>query len=36
MPRVFINSKCIGGGDDTARLDNEKKLKPMLENCGAL
>ena len=36
VPRVFINGKCIGGGDDTERLDRDNKLKPMLEQAGAL
>jgi glutaredoxin 3 len=36
VPRVFINGKCIGGGDDTARLDAENKLKELLKNAGAL
>lgn len=31
VPRVFINGKCIGGGDDTARLDKEGKLKALLD-----
>jgi glutaredoxin 3 len=36
VPRVFINGNCIGGGDDTARLDRENKLKPLLESINAL
>jgi glutaredoxin 3 len=36
VPRVFIGGKFIGGGDDTARMDKENKLKPMLENAGAI
>jgi glutaredoxin 3 len=36
VPRVFINGKCIGGGDDTARLERENTLKGLLEACGAL
>ncbi len=36
VPRVFIGGQFIGGGDDTARMDKENKLKPMLENAGAL
>jgi glutaredoxin 3 len=36
VPRVFINGKCIGGGDDTARLDRDNKLKELLKNAGAL
>jgi glutaredoxin 3 len=36
VPRVFIGGNCIGGGDDTARLDKDNKLKGLLENVGAL
>lgn len=36
VPRVFINGKCIGGGDDTARLDKDNRLEPMLKSCGAI
>ena len=36
VPRVFINGKCIGGGDDTAKLDSHNKLKALLDECGAL
>merc|ERR1712066_1164075 len=36
VPRVFIGGKCIGGGDEVASLDAKGKLKPMLEDVGAL
>jgi glutaredoxin 3 len=36
VPRVFIDGKCIGGGDDTAKLDSQNKLKPLLLSCGAI
>ncbi|XP_003738298.1 glutaredoxin [Galendromus occidentalis] len=34
VPRVFIGGKCIGGGDDTARLDSEGKLESLLKEAG--
>ncbi len=36
VPRVFIGGKCIGGGDDTASLDQDKKLGELLKKAGAL
>ncbi|KAJ8305012.1 hypothetical protein KUTeg_018595 [Tegillarca granosa] len=30
VPRVFINGKCIGGGDETAALHSSGKLKSLL------
>ncbi|CAF0889268.1 unnamed protein product [Brachionus calyciflorus] len=36
VPRVFINGKCIGGGDDTARLDSNGQLKELLQACDAI
>jgi glutaredoxin 3 len=36
VPRVFIDGKSIGGGDDTARLEKDGKLKPLLESIDAL
>ena len=36
VPRVFIGGKCVGGGDEVASLDAKGKLKPMLEEVGAL
>jgi len=32
VPRVFINGKFIGGGDETAQLKKEGKLKQMIED----
>lgn len=36
VPRVFIGGKCIGGGDETAKLERDNKLKPALEACAAI
>jgi glutaredoxin 3 len=36
VPRVFINGKCIGGGDDTAKMEKDGKLKPLLDSIQAL
>ena len=36
VPRVFVNGKFIGGGDDTHRLAQNGELKKMLEGIGAL
>jgi glutaredoxin 3 len=36
VPRVFIKGKCIGGGDDTERLERDGKLKQLLTEAGAL
>ncbi|KAL4228231.1 Glutaredoxin-2 [Mactra antiquata] len=30
VPRVFINGECIGGWDETRRLDSKDKLKDLL------
>jgi len=30
VPRVFIHGKCIGGGDDTARLYDSGELQSMI------
>lgn len=30
VPRVFVNGKCIGGGDDTAALAASGRLAKML------
>lgn len=32
VPRVFINQKCIGGCDDTFRLEKSGELKNQLES----
>ncbi len=31
VPRVFVNGQFIGGCDDTEKLDNENKLKPLID-----
>ena len=36
VPRVFIGGNFVGGGDDTARLDENGKLKILLQECGAI
>jgi glutaredoxin 3 len=36
VPRVFINKKFIGGGDDTERLHKNGELKKLLEDAQAL
>ncbi|CAF0918150.1 unnamed protein product [Didymodactylos carnosus] len=36
VPRVFINGKCIGGGDDTQMLENKGELKQLLTNANAI
>jgi len=36
VPRVFIGQKFVGGGDDVAHLQSQGKLKPMLQEAGAL
>jgi glutaredoxin 3 len=36
VPRVFIDGKCIGGGDETMSAHRNKTLGPMLEKAGAL
>eukprot|EP00405_Crypthecodinium_cohnii_P020256 CAMPEP_0206471788 /NCGR_PEP_ID=MMETSP0324_2-20121206/31785_1 /ASSEMBLY_ACC=CAM_ASM_000836 /TAXON_ID=2866 /ORGANISM="Crypthecodinium cohnii, Strain Seligo" /LENGTH=141 /DNA_ID=CAMNT_0053946207 /DNA_START=133 /DNA_END=558 /DNA_ORIENTATION=- len=36
FPRVFIQGKCVGGGDDVADLFESGKLRGMLEKAGAL
>ena len=36
VPRVFIKGHCIGGGDDTEKLEREGKLKQLLAEAGAL
>ena len=34
VPRVFIDGKCIGGGDDTERLARSGELQKMLQGVG--
>lgn len=36
VPRVFIAGECIGGGDDTAKLDKTGDLKKKLEKANAI
>jgi len=36
VPRVFIDGKFIGGGDETAALDEGGELKAMLTQKGIL
>jgi glutaredoxin 3 len=36
VPRVFIGGECIGGGDDTERLDKQGELEKKLKNVNAL
>uniref|UniRef100_A0A915IY10 Glutaredoxin-2, mitochondrial n=1 Tax=Romanomermis culicivorax TaxID=13658 RepID=A0A915IY10_ROMCU len=36
VPRVFIDKKFIGGGDDTVRLDASGELEKMLKDAHAL
>ena len=32
VPRVFINGKFVGGGDDIVDLDRRGKLRDLLES----
>ena len=36
VPRVFIAGKCIGGGDDTERLDRNGDLEKQLKKIDAI
>lgn len=36
VPRVFINGKFIGGGDDTAALDQRGELEKLLREAKAI
>ena len=36
VPRVFIDGKCIGGGDETAAAHKSGKLEKWLREAGAL
>lgn len=36
VPRVFIGGECIGGGDDTERLEKQGQLEKKLKAVGAL
>ncbi|CAF1297894.1 unnamed protein product [Rotaria magnacalcarata] len=36
VPRVFINGKCIGGGDDTVALEKRGDLERLLKEAKAI
>lgn len=36
VPRVFIDGICIGGGDDTAKLDKNGELEKKLKEAKAI
>jgi glutaredoxin 3 len=36
VPRVFIDGECIGGGDDTEKLEKKGELEKKLKQVGAL
>jgi glutaredoxin 3 len=36
VPRVFIAGECIGGGDDTERLDKNGDLEKQLKKVNAI
>lgn len=36
VPRVFVDGKFIGGGDDTAAMARDGRLKEMLTAAGIL
>lgn len=36
VPRVFIGGECIGGGDDTERLEKQGQLVKKLKEVNAL
>ena len=36
VPRVFVDGKCIGGGDDTAAMARDGRLKAMLTTAGIM
>lgn len=36
VPRVFINGECIGGGDDTEKLDQNGDLVKRLKKIDAI
>ncbi len=36
VPRVFIEGKFIGGGQETTALDKQGKLQGMLKEAGAI
>jgi glutaredoxin 3 len=36
VPRVFVDGKCIGGGDDTDAMARDGRLKTMLTAAGIM
>lgn len=34
VPRVFINGKCIGGGDDTVQAHKNGDIEKLLQEAG--
>lgn len=36
VPRVFVDGKFIGGGDDTAAMARDGRLKTMLTSAGIM
>lgn len=36
VPRVFIAGKCIGGGDETEKLEKKGELEKQLKAAGAI
>ena len=36
VPRVFIDGKCIGGGNETASLHQRGDLQKLLKDAGAI
>ncbi|XP_053325436.1 glutaredoxin 2 [Spea bombifrons] len=34
VPRVFVNGRCIGGGSETRKLNEEGKLLELVQQCG--
>jgi glutaredoxin 3 len=36
VPRVFIGGECIGGGDDTEKLEKQGELENKLREINAL
>ena len=36
VPRVFIDGKCIGGGDETVAAHESGELKELLLKAGAI
>jgi len=36
VPRVFLNGECIGGGDDTEKLDRNGDLERQLKKIDAI